>query len=46
MTAASSRLADAEMARRLSALKGWQREGNAITQNDFDLAEGIDRLSS
>ena len=32
MAAASSRLADAEIARRLSTLKGWQREGNAITK--------------
>jgi 4a-hydroxytetrahydrobiopterin dehydratase len=30
MATAPSKLSDAEIVQRLSALKGWQREGNAI----------------
>ena len=32
MTTTVQRLSDAEIAQKLSALKSWQREGNAITK--------------
>lgn len=32
MAAAPARLSDAEIAQKLAALSGWQREGNAITK--------------
>lgn len=37
MAAATQQLSDAEIAQKLAALPGWQREGNAITK-EFVLA--------
>ena len=37
MATAPVKLSEAEISRRLAALKGWQREGNAITR-EFVLA--------